>query len=144
MSLLVLPVQLGGTWVALDPTHVQEVLGPRRWVALPDAPAHVPGVIPWRGRAIALLDLAALLGMAAPLKPGTLPARTLVATIEDTTFGIPAERAREVTAVAGLEEAHATQARMAHSQVTVAGLVMPMVSLPLAFAAVARPEVTQA
>jgi chemotaxis signal transduction protein len=140
MTALVMPVQLASAWIALDAAHVQEVLGPRPWVALPDAPAHVPGVIPWRGRAIAVIDLGALLGVAPALRPGEIPPRLLIAQIGDTAFAIPAQTAREVHAVAGIEAAHATHVRLAQGQVTIGGIVMPVVSLPIAYAAVVRPE----
>jgi chemotaxis signal transduction protein len=140
VTALVMPVQLATEWIALDAEHIQEVLGPRPWVALPDAPAHVPGVIPWRGRAIAVVDLGALLGVAPPLRAGELRPRMLIAQVGDTAFAVPAETAREVHAVSVVEEAHATHVRLAHGQVTVGGVVMPVVSLPAAYAAVVRPE----
>lgn len=144
MTAVVIPVQLAGVWIALDAAHVHEVLGPRPWVPLPDAPAHVPGVIPWRGRAIAVLDLGALLGVAPALRPGELPPRMLVAQVDETAFAIPAQAAREVHTVAGIEEAHASHVRLAQGQVTVGGVVMPVVNLPIAYAAIARPEAGRA
>lgn len=140
MTALVMPVQLASVWIALDAMHVQEVLGRRPWVALPDAPAHVPGVVPWRGRAIAVLDLGALLDVAPALRPGEIRPRLLVVQVDQTAFAIPAQAAREVHAAAGIEEAHATHVRLAQGQVTIGGVVMPVVSLPVAYAAVARPE----
>lgn len=135
-----MPVQLASAWVALDATHVHEVLGPRPWVALPDAPPHVPGVIPWRGRAIAVLDLGSLLGVAPALQPGEIRPRLLVAQVGEAAFAIPAQTAREIHAVSHVEEAHATKLRLAQGQVLVGGVVMPVVSLEVAYAAVARPE----
>jgi chemotaxis signal transduction protein len=139
VTALVMPVRLADAWIAIDATHVREVLGTRPWVALPDAPAHVPGVVPWRGRAIAVLDLGALLGVAPALRPGEVPARLLVAQLDEAAFAIPVQAAREVHAVAGVEPAHATHVRLAQGQVTVGGIVMPVVSLPIAYAAVAQP-----
>jgi chemotaxis signal transduction protein len=130
-----MPVQLGGTWIALPAAQIQEVLGPRAWVPLPDAPAHVPGVIPWRGRAIAVLDLGALLGVAPGLRRGEQRQRTVVAQVEDTAFAIPADTAREVS-FAEIEPAHAIQLGLADGQVQVTGVVMPVLDLARAIASV--------
>jgi purine-binding chemotaxis protein CheW len=126
-----MPIQLRTVWVALDATHLLEVLGARAWVPLPGAPAHLPGVVPWRGRAIALLDLAALAGVAPPLAPGEVRPRVVVARVGELTFGIPAETAREVHEVAGAEVGplRAIELRHAVGQVTLDGALMPVVSL---------------
>jgi chemotaxis signal transduction protein len=144
VTVLVMPVRLADAWIAIDATHVHEVLGGRPWVALPDAPAHVPGVISWRGRAIAVLDLGALLGVAPALAAGEIPPRLLVAQLDEAAFAIPVQAAREVHAVPAVEPAHATHVRLAQGQVTIGGVVMPMVSLQVAYAAVAQPGAERA
>jgi chemotaxis signal transduction protein len=55
-----LPLQLHGVWLAIEASHVQEIVSGRAWVALPGASAEVPGVLAWRGRAIGVLDLGPL------------------------------------------------------------------------------------
>jgi len=136
----VMPVQLSKVWVAIGAMHVQEVRGPLPWVALPGAPAHLPGVVPWRGRAIAVLDLGGLLGVAPPVQAGEPRPRTLIAQVDATAFAIPADTVREVHAVAEVQEGHATQVRLAHGQVVIGGQVMPVVDLAHAIAAITRPE----
>lgn len=140
MTIAVMPVQLKEVWIAVLAEHLQEVRGPLAWVALPGAPPHLPGVVPWRGRAIAVLDLAALLGVAAPVAPGEAWPRTLIAQVAATAFAVPAETVREVHAITEIEEAHATQVRLARGQVVIGGVVMPVVDLALALGAVSGQE----
>jgi chemotaxis signal transduction protein len=140
MTVAVMPVQLSTVWVAVDAVHLQEVRGALAWVALPGAPPHLPGVIPWRGRAIAVLDLGGLLGVAPPLRPGASRARMLIAQVDSTAFAIPADTVREIHTVAAIEDSHATQIRIAHGQVQIGDLVMPVVDLARALAAIVRPE----
>ena len=139
MMVAVMPVQLSTVWVAVEAAHLVEVRGQLRWVALPGAPAHLPGVIPWHGRAIAVLDLGGLLGVTAPMRQGDPRRRTLIAQVDTTAFAIPADAVREV-ADAQVEDGHATQLRLAHGQVLIGGQVMPVVSLALVLAAIVRPE----
>ena len=139
MTLAVMPVQLSTVWVAVGVTYLQEVRGPVAWVALPGAPAHLPGVIPWRGRAIAVLDLGGLLGVAPPVQAGEPRPRTLIAQIDTIAFAIPVDTVREVHAVTEVQDGHATQLPLAHGQVVIGELVMPVVDLALALAAVSGP-----
>ncbi len=140
MTVDVMPVQLSAVWVALGAMHLQEVRGPLPWVPLPGAPPHLPGVVPWRGRAIAVLDLGGLLGVAPPVQPGDPQRRTLIAQVDATPFAILADTVREVHTVAGVEECHATQVRLAQGQVVIGGVVMPVVDLALVLASIAGPE----
>jgi chemotaxis signal transduction protein len=135
-----MPVQLASVWIAVGAAHLQEVRGALPWVVLPGAPAHLPGVVPWRGRAIAVLDLGGLLGLAATLRAGEPPPRTLIAQVDGTTFAIPADTVREVHTVAAVEDGHATQIRHAHGQVVIGGQVMPVIDLALAVASIVRPQ----
>jgi chemotaxis signal transduction protein len=140
MTVAVMPVQLSTVWVAVGAMHLQEVRGPLPWVALPGAPAYLPGVVPWRGRAIAVLDLGGLLGVAPPVQPGDPQPRMLIAQVDTTAFAIPADAVREVYTAAKVEEGHATQIRLAHGQVVIGGQVMPVIDLAHALSAIARPE----
>jgi chemotaxis signal transduction protein len=140
MTIALMPVQLASIWIAVGAVHLQEVRGAMPWVPLPGAPTHLPGVVPWRGRAIAVLDLGGVLGVAPPVRVGEQRARTLIAQVEDTTFAIPADMVREVHTVAGIEESHAAQIRHAHGQVVIGGQVMPVIDLALALAALVRPQ----
>jgi chemotaxis signal transduction protein len=135
-----MPVQLSTVWVTVGATHLQEVRGAQTWVALPGAPPHLPGVVAWRGRAIAVLDLGGLLGIAPPVQPGDSRARMLIAQVDATAFAIPVDTVREVHTVTKVEDNHATQLRLAQGQVEIGGQVMPVVDLALALAAVTGAE----
>lgn len=140
MTISVMPVQLASVWIAVSATHLQEVRGALPWVVLPGAPSHLPGVVPWRGRAIAVLDLGGVLGVAPPVRAAEPRARTLIAQVEGTTFAIPADMVREVHTLAEIDESHATQVRHAHGQVVIGGQVMPVIDLALAVASIVRPQ----
>jgi chemotaxis signal transduction protein len=140
MTVAVMPVQLSTVWVAVGVRYLQEVRGALSWVALPGAPPHLPGVVPWRGRAIAVLDLGGLLGVAPPVQAGEPRARMLIAQVDETAFAIPADMVREVHTIAAVEDNHATQIRLAHGQVQIDGQIMPVVDLRLALATVASME----
>ncbi|HWO20099.1 MAG TPA: chemotaxis protein CheW [Kofleriaceae bacterium] len=140
MTIAIMPVQLASIWIAVGAVHLQEVRGAVTWVPLPGAPAHLPGVVPWRGRAIAVLDLGGLLGVAPPVRVTEPRPRTLIAQVEDTTFAIPADTVREVHTVVAIEESHAAQVRHAYGQVVIGGQVMPVIDLAHALAALVRPQ----
>jgi chemotaxis signal transduction protein len=91
---VVLPIAVGDRLLAVDALCVVEILGLRSWVAIPRAPAAVPGAIAWRGRAIALLDLGPALGLPALGEPNTRN-RNLVVRISDDTVALGADRVLE-------------------------------------------------
>lgn len=140
MTIAVMPVQLSTVWVAVRAAHLQEVRGSQPWVTLPGAPPHLPGVVPWRGRAIAVLDLGGLLGVSPPAQPNDARARMLIAQVDATAFAIPVDTVREVHTTAALEDGHATQIRLAQGQVQIGGLIMPVVDLALAFSTITGAE----
>src|SRR6185503_16343383 len=69
------------------------------WVPLPKARRELPGVCAWRGRAIAVLDIAALSDGLRPLAPGEIRARTVVASVDRVTLAVPVDAVHEVCAV---------------------------------------------
>jgi len=140
VTVAVMPVQLSTVWVAVGAEHLQEVRGVLPWVALPGAPPHLPGVVPWRGRAIAVLDLGSLLGVAPPVQPNEPRPRTLIAQVNAIAFAIPATTVREVHEIPEVQEGHAAQIPLAHGQVVIGGQVMPVVDLALALSSIVRPE----
>ena len=54
----------------LSYTEVIEILAGARLTAVPGAPPHILGLVPWRGRSVPVLDAGALLGLE-PLNGGT-------------------------------------------------------------------------
>ena len=92
-------MRIRDVWFALDAASVVEVLGELRWAPLPGAPPQTPGVVPWRGRAIATLDLGALTGALAPLRAGELHGRMVVLKEGPCSLALAADAVREITEV---------------------------------------------
>lgn len=89
------PITLDTTWVAVDMATVREIGGPLSWIALPTASPVLPGVAAWRGRAIAVADLAALLGSGERLASPNGRARTLFLQQGSSTLAVPVDAVRE-------------------------------------------------
>jgi chemotaxis signal transduction protein len=134
--LSVLPVRLAGDDCALPALAVEEVLGARRVVPIPGAPPHLPGVVAWRGRAVALLDLGVLLGKARLATEAPLE-RIVVVAAAGGALALPAEWVEAVheTPEAAVRPAHATQHRFATREVEVWRRVLPLLDLDLLAAA---------
>jgi chemotaxis signal transduction protein len=94
------PITIESTWVAVDMSMVREIGGPLTWIALPTASSTMPGVAAWRGRAIAVADLAALLGTGERLSPPNGRIRTLYLQQGASTLAVPVDAVREPLTVA--------------------------------------------
>lgn len=88
------PITIHATWVAMDMATVREIGGPLTWIALPTATPALPGVAAWRGRAIAVADLAPLLGSGERLAPAAR-VRTLYIQQGAVTLAVPVDAVRE-------------------------------------------------
>ena len=53
----VLPIGIASIWMAIPTEQAMEILGSGAWVPVPAASGLIPGVLPWRGRPVAVLDL---------------------------------------------------------------------------------------
>lgn len=98
-----MPITIESTWVAVDMASVREIGGPLTWIALPTASAALPGVAAWRGRAIAVADLAALLGAGERLSAPTGRVRTLYLQQGASTLAVPVDAVREPLTIAETE-----------------------------------------
>jgi len=94
------PITIDATWVAVDMTAVREIGGPLTWIALPTASAALPGVAAWRGRAVAVADLAAVLGAGERLAAKTGRVRTLYLQHGASMLAVPVDTVREPLVVA--------------------------------------------
>jgi len=94
------PITIDSTWIAVDMAAVREIGGPVTWIALPTANATFPGVAAWRGRAIAIADLAAVLGAGERLVPPSSRGRTLYLQQGASTLAVPVDTVREPLTVA--------------------------------------------
>jgi chemotaxis signal transduction protein len=138
MAASLMPVQLGQRWLAIPAEPVQEVLGERSWVAIPSAPPDLPGVLAWRGRAVAILDLGRVSGAGDPLGEGQPRRRTMVVQQGGLTLAVPVDGVREVHTISdeGVHPPVATRIRFAAAEVEIDGLPMPVLDLPALVAAV--------
>ncbi len=55
----IVPVRAGSAWLGIDASRVVEVLPHRPWAPIVGISPLVLGIIPWRGRAIAVVDTSA-------------------------------------------------------------------------------------
>jgi chemotaxis signal transduction protein len=99
-SLAVIPLKVHDTWMAIEASAVQEILGAQAWVPIPGAAAQLPGVVPWRGRAIAVLDIGLVTGVAEGLRSDEVRRRNIVADVEGAMLAIPVHAVREVRELA--------------------------------------------
>lgn len=83
----------GGEYLAVDPGHVAAVSSNDLVrTRIPTAPAHLEGVVNYRGRALPVLDLARFLG----LDGGGDASRLVVFAIGDVRVGVPVEFIRGI------------------------------------------------
>lgn len=131
MAKAVMAFRVSGTWLALDALRVWEVLGPQPWIAIPGASAKTPGVLGWRGKAVAVVDLGVVVLGASSVQTGEPAPRTLIAEAADCSLAIPAEAVREVQEVGDhrLEPVRAAQLRCVAGEVELDGKPIPIVDL---------------
>jgi chemotaxis signal transduction protein len=94
------PITIDATWIAVDMAAVREIGGPLTWIALPTAGPSLPGVAAWRGRAVAVADLAAVLGAGERLVSPSGRDRTLYLQQGTSTLAVPVDAVRESLTVA--------------------------------------------
>jgi chemotaxis signal transduction protein len=141
MSVEIMPVRIRGVWLALPAAAVQEVVGQQRFIPVPNALQAIPGVLAWRGRAIALVDLVLLTGLGEP-SDGEPAARHVVIRSADCTMALPVEAVREVQSVPDehVRPQTATQMRFSSREVELEGAPMPMLDLAELIGALAKAE----
>src|SRR5678816_3204746 len=122
------PAKIGSVWFALDAEPVAAVAGTCKCVLIPHPSPRVAGVFAWRGRAIAVLDLAPIVGDASPLEARP---RTLVLESNGCTVAVPVDAVREVQAI----DAHAvvqqrvTRMQFSAGEVDMLGTPMPLLDV---------------
>ena len=135
-------MRISDVWFALEAASVVEILGQQRWAPLPGAPPQMPGVVPWRGRAIATLDLGVLTGALPPMRPGEVHGRMVVLKEGPCTLALAADAVREITEVARarVRPPHVTADRFSRGEVDLHGTVMPILDMAAIVQSVARAE----
>lgn len=116
----------------LHASAVQEITAARRWVPIPGASPEVPGVVEWRGRAVGVLDVAALVAGIDPLAAGAGRPRTIVVQSEGCLLAVPVDVVTEVREVAEgqLRPARSSDPLLAGTEVDVDGRVLAILDLP--------------
>jgi chemotaxis signal transduction protein len=120
---LVLAAALGHRWIAVRAAHVREVLGRASVVPIPGSKDGLVGVMAWRGRAVAVLDLGPAVGEPAFAEPR---GRTLVLEVGLDTIAVPVDRVREARAADSSRPTHATRTSFASIELDVGGEIMPL------------------
>ncbi len=125
------PVRIGTSWLAFDAACVEQILGTCKWMVVPGAPPEMPGVIAWRGRAVALLDLSVALRVGGPLDERDRRSRALVARVGDSMVAMLVDEVREVHGVSpsDVRPPHAVARDSAVGEIEIAGSVMPVIDL---------------
>jgi chemotaxis signal transduction protein len=128
---MLVQIHVDGDSYAIDAALIQEILGKRPWVPIPLSNRATPGVIEWRGRAIALLDVPAL-GEGRQLTAGELRARTIIVQTGSRTLALPIDRVQEIMEVGEhtIRASHATQHPYASLEVEIDGKPVPILDLP--------------
>jgi purine-binding chemotaxis protein CheW len=129
MSAHLIPILLESSWYLVETERVHEVLGAEPWLPIPRARAELPGVVVWRGRAVPLVDVARVLGVAS--SPSPQRARTLIVTHEQGVAALPVDGAREVKTVpeARLLPMHDEVVPYATHELDEEGVVTPVIDL---------------
>ena len=113
--------------------------GARPWFPVPHSSPLIPGVLAWRGRAVAILDLAVLASAGEPLRGGVRRPRTLIVESSGCVLAMPVDAVREVQEVddARVRRSHVTSLGHSSLEVEVFGTFAPVVDLASLVASVA-------
>jgi chemotaxis signal transduction protein len=125
------PTKIGDIWMLLDALPVQEVLGARPWVPVPHSSSQIPGVLAWRGRAIAVFDLCTLLEDGSQLQPGVLRPRTVVVESRSCALAMPVDIVHEVAELdhAQIRPSHGTRMRHGSGEAEIFGSLAPILDV---------------
>lgn len=119
-------------WFAVDAAWVEQILGQKPWTPIPTLPPQWPGVMAFRGKAVAVLDLVPAFNNAVPARDDERRNRTVIARVSDCTVAIPVHEVREVQSVEDTQvvSAHASSHRLAHEEIIINGVVAALLDLP--------------
>ncbi|HYP74674.1 MAG TPA: chemotaxis protein CheW [Polyangiaceae bacterium] len=141
MSVPLLPVRIESEWLLIDATLIQEILGAQPWLSIPHTRRELPGVVAWRGRALPLVDLGAVLGLGA-LTSKLFRARTLIGEVDGGLLAVSVDEAREVRIFTAdqIRAAHAVPRPHSVTEAELQGMVMPILDLRSLLASLTRPH----
>lgn len=117
----IMRVDIGDTAVVVDATTICEVLGRTSITSIP-GPTGLIGIIPWGGRALAVLDIAPFIGATSDIERP----RTLVVTLDDAIVAVPIDRVYEPRPASTIRSAHAMRTAFVHREVEIDGMALPV------------------
>jgi len=123
------PAKIGSVWFALDAEPVAAVAGTCKCVPIPHPSPRVAGVFAWRGRAIAVLDLASIAGDDS--SPLDARPRTLVLESSGCTVAVPVDAVREVQQIEddAVTGQRVTRMQFSAGEVDLLGTPMPLLDV---------------
>ncbi len=119
----ILCVEIDEHRLALEESVVREVLAGGEWVLLPSACAGLVGVLPFAGRAVAVLAVESLLGVPSAAR---VRARTVIVETLGAILALPVDRVHEPRLVDAERPAHAIRMAHARHEIDVDGKTMPL------------------
>lgn len=136
------PVRVEPAWVLIDAACIRDVVEAQHWVPIPGASCEVPGVVPWRGRAVAVLDLARFVDGAVPLDAEGRRTRAVVVEVEDSLLALLVDDVRDAEEFPpeSMRAPTATSLPMASFAVEVDETLMPVLDLEKTVARLARAD----
>jgi chemotaxis signal transduction protein len=99
MTLSVIYLHVDAIEYAVTASSVKEILGAKAWVPVPGARLELPGVFPWAGRAVAVLDLSELTEGSTNRAVRAPRSRTLLLETDDSVLAVPADSVSAVSTI---------------------------------------------
>lgn len=128
----IVPIRFLDLWLALDADQVEQILGQQTWMRLPGGSRVFPGVMAWRGRAAAVLNLAAILPEDdSDLPRVDRPPRTIVVRSHECSIAIPVDEIREAQLIepGQLKPQAITHQRYAQGEIDLGGQILAVLDL---------------
>ena len=123
--------RIHNVWFAVDAAVVEQILGQQPWTALPTLPPQWPGVMAFRGKAVAVLELLPMFPNAAAAREEERRQRTVIARVGDNTVAIPVHEVREVQTVEASQvvNSHASTQPYSYEEIIINGVVAALLDL---------------
>ncbi|MDH5676133.1 MAG: chemotaxis protein CheW [Myxococcales bacterium] len=127
VELQVLPVFVAGGWMAFEAAIVSEVTGEAKVTPIPSNTPGIVGIMTWRSRVVAVLDLELIAsGSTDPETQTESAPRTVIATLGADTIALRVQSVREVAWIDALRPAHVARFAFAPQEVVVDAEAMPL------------------
>lgn len=119
------PFSLHGETFFLKASIVREIMGRQACTLVPHATGHVPGVFPWNGRAVAMIEVASLLRLGSKGPSDENRQRTLLVQWEDDVFGLSVDSVFEPVTIdtENFRPVHAAEGLFTEAEIEWSGAV---------------------